>query len=403
MSIIDSALNSIGINAGITDSFGGTAVGGAVNLFAKAVDSLSGSNIANSTLLSQATGGAQAVAATNGDWTAGHYANDLVNHAPKFKFLFKVLFSGFGTRDFYYYVTAVDKPRIRFNHADVNFYNFRSKVLTSVLFEPINITFLDETGDSVNQFFATYLKTQSGQGGGNLGINNGYTKSSSSLEYKNGYSQGVSITVEQIFGNGTSSNRFVFLNPRIESFDFDELSMEENGGSTMTVQFHYDGIQCSTVAQSTLYSWGNTDLLRGGGNDTANGGSSSLLEAGALIAQSATGKNITGLFAAGALTSGSLYSNTLGGFSGTGSTGSTTANTLPSSLVGLNPLAGSSTISAYNSSGVVDSSGTTINANMSNTLSTVQSGANLSAPNSFDAGSVNDTSSSSQFGFVTTA
>lgn len=400
MSIIDTALNSIGINAGVTDSFGATSAGGAVNLFAQAVDSLSGGSGLNaSTLLTQALGGGEAVSTTPGDWTSTGYANDLVNHQPKFKFLFKVLFSGFATRDFYYYVHTVDKPRVRFNHQEVNFYNFRSKVLTSVTFEPLSVTFLDEIGNSVNEFFSAYMATQSGQGGGGVGTNNGFTKSSSSLPYKNGYAQGTSITIEQVFGNGTSSNRFIFTNPRIESFDFDELSMEENGGSTMTVMFHYDGIQCTTVAQSTLYSWGNTDLLAGGVSN-ANGGASSLLEAGVLVAQSATGSNMTGLFSAanGALSSqmgSNLTSDQLAAITG--------GNTmLPAALSGLSGQTGNNPISAYNNASVINSAGTTLNSNLQFTLNSVQSGSNLAPPGSLDSGeSVVSDSSTPQYTFTT--
>jgi hypothetical protein len=382
MSLIDSALNSIGINAGITDSFGAAQYGGAANLFASAVGAFTGGDVAST------IGAVESLTASNGDWTAVHYANDLVNHAPKFKFLFKVLFSGFGTRDFYYYVQHVDKPRIRFNHQEVNYYNFRSKVLTSTTFEPLSVTFLDETGNSVNQFFQQYMARMSGQGSGGVGINNGFTKASSSKSYANGYSVGQSITIEQIFGNGTASNRFVFINPRIESFDFDELSMEENGGSTMTVLFHYDGLTCSTVSQSTLYSWGNTDILRGGGNDVSNGGASSLLEAGALIVQSATGTNTTGLFSSIAGIGRAISSTTdaIGSFSSSSSS-QLSPGVLPASLSGLSGAnAGISAISAYNQSSAVDSSGSTLSSNMQFTLNSVQSGSNLAPAASLDAG-----------------
>lgn len=372
MSIIDQALNAIGVNAGVTDSFGSTSVGGAVNQLAQAIG-------ATSNLVTQAIGGVEAVTQSNGDFTFGYYADDLVTHAPKFKFLFKVLFTGFSTRNFYFYVHRIDKPRVRFNHQDVNFYNFRSKVLTSAQFEPMSITFLDETGNSVNEFFTAYMATQSGQGNGGVGANNGYTTASSTLPYKNGYSQGVSITVEQVFGNGTSSNRFTFINPRIESFEFDELSMEDNGGSMLTVTFNYDGLTSETVASSTLYSWGNVDLLRGEPSN-ANGGASSILEAGVLLAQSATGTNTTGLFAAANGALNSMLGSNLSSAQQTALSGS---SMLPASLSGVLGQTGTNPISAYNNASVIDSSSSTLNSNVQFTLSSVANGSNLISGGAF--------------------
>jgi len=207
----------------------------------------------------------------NGEWESVHYADDLNKHHPKFKFLFKVLFKGFAGGEFYYYVHRCDKPKVRFNHQDINYYNFRTRVLTSVIYEPLMISFLDEVGNSITEFFAAYLKERSGTGQGNYGIDRGWGGATSSKPYKNGYSQqsGQQIVIEQIFMNrdsGILSNRFTFMNPRIETFDFDELAMDEsNNGSMATVTFTYDAITVETVSNSTINSWGDTDLLRGGG------------------------------------------------------------------------------------------------------------------------------------------
>jgi hypothetical protein len=212
---------------------------------------------------------------TSGSWESVHYADDLNFHQPKFKFLFKVGFYGFAGQDYYYYVHRCDKPKVRFNHQDVNYYNFRTRVLTSVTFEPLTITFLDEIGNSVHDFFVNYLSQRSGTGSGNYGIDQGFGEATSSRPYSNAYTEkgGQRIIVEQVFANGTTSNRYVFINPRIEQFDFDELSMEDSTtGSTALLTFSYDAIECLTVYGSTIHSWGNLDLLRGGAGSIVNGG-----------------------------------------------------------------------------------------------------------------------------------
>lgn len=230
-----------------------------------------------------------------GTWESVHYANDLIAHQPKFKFLFKVAFVGFTTKNFYYFVHQVDKPKVKLNHADVNYYNFRSKVLTSVTFDPLSITFLDEIGNSVNQFFQSYMESRSGQAEGKFGTNYGFGISSSSKPYgKRGYSSGESIILEQIFANGVKTNRFIFVNPRIESFDFDALDMTDNAGSLMTTTFSYDAIKIETLNYATYYSWGMEDIHRGGGIAGINAGATSTTEGGPLQVISIGGNGIGG-------------------------------------------------------------------------------------------------------------
>jgi hypothetical protein len=222
---------------------------------------------------------------TSGTFESVHYADDLNYHFPKFKFLFKVKFVGWTSTGstFEYYVHRIDKPKVRFVHQDANYYNFRTRVLTHVLYEPLSITFLDEIGNSVNQFFSIYMASMSGTGQGNFGIDRGWDDASSSLPYANGYSDehGRQIIIEQIFPHlhGKDStfqaNRFYLMNPRIETFDFDELTHEDSSaGSMANMTFSYDAIYCETVSDKTVYSWGMTDLLKGGGTSgLTNGGS----------------------------------------------------------------------------------------------------------------------------------
>ena len=220
----------------------------------------------------------------DGTYESVHYADDLQIHHPKFKFLFKVKFEGFQANDFEYFVYKCEKPKVRFNHTDINYYNFRTRVLTSVIYEPLHMTFLDEVGNSVFNFFSSYIQMMSGTGQGNYGIDTGWGSSSSSIPYANGYSnkRGQKIILEQIFVNlaaGTSggpmSNRYTFLNPRIETFDFDELSHDEGStGSNASISFSYDSILTETQTDSTIYSWGKTDLFKAGGSSgMSNSGS----------------------------------------------------------------------------------------------------------------------------------
>lgn len=324
-----------------------------------------------------------------GEWTALHYADDLVAHHPKFKFIFKVKFEGFegfGNSDFYYYVHRCDKPNITLNHVDVNYYNFRSRVLTSVVFQPITLTFLDEIGNSVNDFFVKYMASISGQGGGGYGTGTGFGASSSSLPYKRGYSSGKAIIINQIFANGLYTNQFKFVNPRIENFQFDELNMEDNAGSLMTMQFSYDSLVANTYAvgednDSGLYTWGNTDILKGGGTSgMPNAGATSLNEAGKQVAQSASGNSlIAGLGL-------KKYSDAAASMI---NAGITQLNQLPESLKGVfsGPSTGAPiTADKFNDVRFGGSAVTTLDKSVSDTLTSIQTGSNFSTATIMNGG-----------------
>lgn len=232
---------------------------------------------------------------TGGEWEAIHYANDLNAHHPKFKFLFKVNFNGFPGGNFSYFVHRCDKPKVRFNHTDVNYYNFRTKVLTSVTYEPLNFTFLDEIGNTVNSFFTLYTASRSNQGNGKASIDGG-SEFSSSIPYDNGYSAGRTVEIQQIFANGLASNIFTLINARIDTLEFDELNMEQTAGSMMNCVVSFDAITCRTTGSTTINSWGQTDILRGGGTSgLENAGQASANADGQLVQSSATGGGIGGL------------------------------------------------------------------------------------------------------------
>ena len=270
---LDSALKQVGVDLGNDAS---TNLIGAIGAFNQQNLSPSDLALANSglSILSTATGigkispGA-VVQGKSGEWDALSYAGDLNQHHPKFKFLFKVNFNGFPGGNFSYFVHRCDKPKVRFNHTEVNYYNFRTKVLTSTTFDPLTFTFLDEIGNTVNAFFVQYMAARSMQGAGKASINGG-AEYSSTVPYKNGYSgdqpNGTTVQIQQVFANGLASNIFTLVNARIDALEFDELSMEQTAGSMMTCTVSYDAITCTTIGGGAeapgqlVNHWGNNDL-----------------------------------------------------------------------------------------------------------------------------------------------
>ena len=115
----------------------------------------------------------------DGSFYASSYAHALAgatSYRPKLKFLFKVefiftqqakdafpsIFGHAGSNDFTFMVRSVDRPKIDFEYEDdVNMYNFRTKVLKKIRHRELTVTFMDDTGNRVLNFFRALMMMQS--------------------------------------------------------------------------------------------------------------------------------------------------------------------------------------------------------------------------------------------------
>ncbi len=194
------------------------------------------------------------------------YAAELVDYAPKNKFLFKVKFyfnpglvgfDGDGFTEFTYVIKTIDKPKVNFEYEEVNMYNFHTKVLRRVTHEPINMTFHDDIKNKVINFFNTYRTAyspvsniekstynDSGASMEQAGMDFGKYWNSSNYGVLDGGNKNIlsHIEVFQIFGHGSYQNKFTFINPKIDIFDFDDMDMEGATGNALTVSFLYDAL-----------------------------------------------------------------------------------------------------------------------------------------------------------------
>lgn len=212
---------------------------------------------------------------------ASPYAIDLISRHPKYKFLFVVQFipdSGygplggqdFGPLDMAFTVKRSSRPNIKYQTEDVNYYNFRTKVITKTEFEEMNMAFHDDTMNFATQFYHAYMRamspitgiTEAGaqsdmleQGGmafaGNT-LNAGqiisqiaastYSASSGTLveDRKQIFSE---IRLYHLFDNGNRMNVWRFFNPRLSALTLDDLDMSVgNEGSELSITFNYDSV-----------------------------------------------------------------------------------------------------------------------------------------------------------------
>lgn len=224
-------------------------------------------------------------------WQSPKYAADLIAYAPKSRFIFKVKFYfnppyGHINKEFMYVVKSIDKPKVTFEYEDINMYNFRTKVLKSIRHEPLQMQFHDDIQNKVLDFFNTYRTAHSPISSTSSEQSSQYENMG--MEFYEGGAQGVSsasmgilengqksilnrIEILQIYGHGTRVNTFVFNNPRIENFDFDNLDHELSEGNALVVSFNYDSLYIKDdVTHGNPMPWGQADIL--GNSETPAGG-----------------------------------------------------------------------------------------------------------------------------------
>lgn len=239
-----------------------------------------------------------------GEWVSSSYAAHLSgasSYRPKLKFLFKIQFifkpgvldglvsSGLSDtvikqlkdNEFTFMVKTVDRPKVDFEYEDdINMYNFRTKVLKKIRHRELTVTFLDDTGNRVFNFFRVMMMIHSPITRRQVDRDNstdapssrpasdgsGMNFFSSAFNQFDVAHRGVvdlsgvesnvgtpfeAIRVKQMFVDVSQSSlrdaprqvSFDFLNPRIVSFDLDDMSHETSDPNLLTMQFDYDWME----------------------------------------------------------------------------------------------------------------------------------------------------------------
>lgn len=193
------------------------------------------------------------------------YAMDLFKLAPKHKFLFVVEFVfnggydfiGNGTHrrnEFALVIKEFDRPKIKYEYDEANYYNFRTKIVKRVVHDPLTIKFYDDRQNLAMKFFHEYMKMthpltnvapgsaafyeQNGMNFDNKSLNSG---SFTSLPDNNARIL-KEIKVYHVYDFGTTMNLYHFTNPKIVSISLDDWAMHESEGNTIVGEFAYDGL-----------------------------------------------------------------------------------------------------------------------------------------------------------------
>jgi len=323
----------------------------------------------------------------DGSFYSSSYAAALAggtSYRPKLKFLFKVEFvftaeakaayPNLASQDFTFMVKSVDRPKIDFEYEDdINMYNFRTKVLKKIRHRELTLTFMDDTGNRVMNFFRAIMMIHSpitrrqlrreGSTGipDSLSIQEGNGMNFSAINDAKSNDTAIrgtltsevgnviqTIRVKQMYvnpgsqlGAAVEETIFDFLNARLVSFDLDDLSHEGSDANLVTMQFDYDWMEIVQVgplqgpdgpfynittpgingAPVDFSPTGRGVNPQGGGNPFANIITNQLGRATQKITSSAINRTVQSIAGNGRFASliGSQASNILGGLVGAAS------------------------------------------------------------------------------------
>ena len=234
---------------------------------------------------------------------------NLIARAPKHKFMFVVSFIfntpyntalGLVGNETAFVIKRSTRPGIKFQTEDVNYYNFRTKVVTKTEFEEMSMTFHDDMQNYAMRFYNAYRRAMSpitNMDGGNgligiedLGMDFGAALTSASAIEKtidsnsyaasrgalapqgkagNGVTENVDMLKEirlfHVYDGGRKMNVFTFLNPRMTEMTLDDLDMSSSEGSEVGIKFHYDSVYIRTglPANTTLNNYASKEFLPG--------------------------------------------------------------------------------------------------------------------------------------------
>jgi hypothetical protein len=206
------------------------------------------------------------------------YAEDLLPRAPKYKFLFLVQFKlmpGFlqyqdASNNMAFVVKKSTRPHVKYVTEDVNYYNFRTKVITKTDFEEMTMSFHDDNMGMVHTFYAMCIRALSP-----ITNNTNWTSpdvlENDGLNFPNGevtgptYSASLGplpgdskqqifqeITLYHVVDYGRNVDVYHFFNPHITQLQPDDVDMAESTCNELSMTFHYDYVHMENVPAQNI-------------------------------------------------------------------------------------------------------------------------------------------------------
>lgn len=156
-------------------------------------------------------------------------------------------------------VKSMSRPSPTINYTDVNYYNYRTKVATSIDYGTVNLEYYDDGTNEAHRMMRQYLNAvspASNVSGPVLHSGDGGIKASPFGKYSGiGALERELGVIAQIrvyhyynsFGN-TLRTEYIFQNPKVASFNLGELSMVTNDVTTIGFTFNFDFVYINDYA-----------------------------------------------------------------------------------------------------------------------------------------------------------
>ncbi len=220
------------------------------------------------------------------------YAIDLIQYAPKYKFLFIVQITlstkyqdsmGDSAKKLAFVVKHSTRPNVNIEHEEINMYNFWTRIPKRTVYEPITMRFYDDNKGLAHLFYTTYLRSISPITrlqyydinwiqANSMNQNSADVPGAASLSALEGNVTSIisDIKLFHIYDYGKMMNVYRFLNPKLLTMNLDELDMAESAaGNEIELQFAYDAMHITpafSVADNIEYvksmSGGSIGALR---------------------------------------------------------------------------------------------------------------------------------------------
>lgn len=228
--------------------------------------------------------------------TAPNYAQTVLSMGNKMNHRFLVSFGvnpdyadSLGTWDLALMIKQSERPSVEFEYKDINCYNFRTKMPTRTIYQPINMTFYDDEDGQTASFLNMYLKLMSPISNitplnpelydikvmdflsdsvtpdvDSIAFSHRSVSSSavtdsnsSSLGYLTSTSRQLlhTISLYHIYKGGSLMDVYTLANPRFTQINMSELTPDSGEAATASVTIDYDAVNIQTwvAAGDTVY------------------------------------------------------------------------------------------------------------------------------------------------------
>lgn len=147
------------------------------------------------------------------------------------------------------------RPTTNVTYTDVNYYNYRTKVATRTEYGPVSVSMYDDGANVVHDFYKHYMETISpiAKNGDSMELADSpfatpFSGASSlaPLVHGSGLIRFMKVNHFHRVANVWLKTVYTYVNPKIQSFNLDELDMTKSDVNTVTMEFVPDAVTVKT-------------------------------------------------------------------------------------------------------------------------------------------------------------